>query len=193
MVWSLPPAAWAAWASAAAWVAVASTIATHAETAGTTIAAAAAITTAHTHAAAATTVRWTLATAVGTNILHGRCTATTTTAWTASTAATTTKAGTFTSDALQETWHFLIGLFEQVDEVTNNATIATVEEGGGDTGVAGTASTSDAVDIVVDVRRKVVVDHVLDVRDIQSFIGSQYDSLESSTEEKKTYHEQQRL
>lgn len=156
----LPPAG-ATWTG---WVAVATTAhaaTTHAE--ATTGRAAVATATAAHHA---TTVGRTLTAAVGTDILHGRRT-TPTTAATATTTATT-KSRALTSNGLEEAGNLLVGLLEKVDEFANDTTVATVEEGGGDTSVSGTSSTTDTVDVVVDVGGQVVVDDVLNIGDIQT-------------------------
>ena len=64
-----------------------------------------------------------------------------------------------------------MGLLEEVDERLDDVLVATVEEGGGDTGVSGTAGTTDPVDVVVDVRREVEADDVLDVRGVEPSRG----------------------
>jgi hypothetical protein len=89
-----------------------------------------------------------------------------TAAATATTSTAATEARALTGDGLEELRNFLVGFLEQLDEVANNSTIATVEESGGDTSVSGTTGTTDAVDVVVNVGRKIVVDDVGNVRNI---------------------------
>jgi len=76
-----------------------------------------------------------------------------TTASTTTTPAATTESRAFTSNALEEAGHFLVGLFQQIEEVPNNTTVATVEERGRNTSVSGTTSTTNAMNVVVDVGR----------------------------------------
>jgi hypothetical protein len=57
----------------------------------------------------------------------------------------------------------LVGFFEQLDQVPNDPTVAAIEEGSRETGVASTTSTTDAVNVVINVGRKVIVDDVSDV------------------------------
>jgi hypothetical protein len=96
-----------------------------------------------------------------TNVTTSRRTATT--AATTSSTATAAEAGALTRNVLQKAGKFLVSLFEQFDQVSNNASIATVEEGGGETSVTGTTSTTDTMDIVVNVGWEIVVDNVGDI------------------------------
>jgi hypothetical protein len=50
----------------------------------------------------------------------------------------------------------------------NNSTVATVEECGCDTGVSGTTSTTDTMDVVVNIGGQVVVDDVPHVGNIET-------------------------
>ena len=59
-----------------------------------------------------------------------------------------------------------MSLLQQVEEVTNNATVSAIEESGRGTGVSRTAGTSDTMDIVIDVGGQVVVHDVGDVRNV---------------------------
>ena len=65
----------------------------------------------------------------------------------------------------------MVGFPQQLKKVTDDVAVSAVEEGGGDTDVAGTTSTTDTVDVVVDVRGKFVVDDVGDVGDIETTSG----------------------
>lgn len=61
-----------------------------------------------------------------------------------------------------------MSLFEKFNQIPNNTTIATVEERCRDTSVTRTSSTTDTVHIVVNVGGEIVVDNVLDIRDVQT-------------------------
>jgi hypothetical protein len=65
----------------------------------------------------------------------------------------------------------LIVLIEQLSQFSYNPSVFLVDEREGATGVSGTACTTDAVDVIVDVGREVVVDDLGDVRDIQATGG----------------------
>ena len=56
-----------------------------------------------------------------------------------------------------------MSFLEQLDEITDNATVATVEEGSRETSVAGTTGTTNTMNVVVNVGRKIVVDNVSDL------------------------------
>ena len=102
-----------------------------------------------------------------TEITVGTASASTTTA-TRATATSTTETSSFTSNVLEESWDFLIGLLEELNEIANDTTVATVEEGSGDTGVTSTSSTTDAVNVVIDISWKIVVDDVSNVWNIKA-------------------------
>jgi hypothetical protein len=178
-VMDLPPGV----ASRARRVAVASTVATAATTAtvgssrrrcittcsrGTTVATPIAALRSTTPASTKATAAATSTATHATNIASS-CVAATTASTTATT--TTPKASTFASNALEEAGNFLVGLLEQLEEVSNNTTIATVEERGGDTSISGTTCTTNAVYVVVDVGRQVVVDDVSDLVIISKVYG----------------------
>ena len=65
----------------------------------------------------------------------------------------------------------MVGLFQEVDEVTSNVAVATVEKGGRGTGVSGTSGTTDSVSVLGDVVGQVVQDDVHDVGDIETTGG----------------------
>ncbi|VUC19933.1 unnamed protein product, partial [Clonostachys rosea] len=94
-------------------------------------------------------------------------TAPTTTTATRSTAAATAE-GRFASDSLKEGWDLLVGFFEELHKLSDDTTVATVEEGGGNTRVSSTTSTTDTVNIVVDVSGEVIIDDVGDIGDIET-------------------------
>ena len=72
------------------------------------------------------------------------------------------------NDGLKPSRNLLVCLTEKFDEVTDDVFVATVEEGSGTTGVTGSTSTTDTVNIVIDVRGKVIVDHMGNVGDIET-------------------------
>ena len=155
-VWTrvdLPPAASTTSATTVTSTAVASTSA--ATVLGTTVAPSAAAVTAIA-AASATLAEVTVTAATATSA-----------AATTSTVATAAEA-VLVSDGVKPTRNLLVRLTQELDEVADDVAVATVEERGSDTDVAGTASTTDTVDVVVDVRGQVVVDDVRDVRDIET-------------------------
>jgi hypothetical protein len=53
-----------------------------------------------------------------------------------------------------------VSLLQELDEVANDTTVATVEEGSRETSVTSTASATNTVDIVINIGGKVVVDDV---------------------------------
>jgi len=88
----------------------------------------------------------------------------------ATVATTTTAAATSVAVrvALEELGHVLLGLAEELGELGSHVAIGLGEEGRGDTDVASTAGTTDAVDIVVNVGGQVIVDDVSDVGDVEA-------------------------
>lgn len=160
-------------------VAVAAAAATAAVTTTVTTAGTTAVGGGTTHAAAATVGG---SSAVGATAAEGRGSTThataeatnitgsvgTTTATAATTATTATIAAALTGNTLQESGNLLVSLLQEVEQVTDNTTVATVEESSGDTSVTGTTGTTDTVDIVINVSGQIVVDNVSDVGDIQT-------------------------
>lgn len=173
---SLPPGGVGTRSRGSGWIAVATavTTATIAATVTASIAAsrsstAIASTAVHSTARAtplASGVRRALtAAAVATHVTSG---SSTTSAASGAAATAATEAAALSSNALQEGRDLLIGFLEQLDQVTNNATVAAIEESGRNTGVSCTTSATDTVDVVVDIGRKIIVDNVLDVGNIQT-------------------------
>lgn len=108
----------------------------------------------------------------------GRATATATTS-------TATVSRALTSNVLEEGWDFLVGLLEQLDEVTDNTAVSTVEESSRDTGVSSTTGTTDTVNIVVNVGWQIIVDHMGDIGNVESTgsnSGSHQDGAAAVTE-----------
>ncbi len=121
----------------------------------------------------AATVSWSwwateAATAKLTEITVGSAAAGTAAATRGATATATTKASTLTSNILEEGWNLLVGLLEKLKEVTDDTTVATVEERSGDTSVTGTSSTTNAVNVVIDISWEIVVDDMGDVWNIKT-------------------------
>ena len=61
-----------------------------------------------------------------------------------------------------------MSLFEKFKEITDDATIATIEESGRQTGVSSTAGTTNTMNVVVNVGWKIVVDDMHDIIDVQT-------------------------
>lgn len=112
-----------------------------------------------TPAASAATETAAAAAAHATNIASGSA-ATAATASTTSTATTAAEARALTSDGLEELRNLLVGLLKQIEEVTHDAAVAAVEESSGNTSVSCTSGTTNTMDVVINVGRKVVVHHV---------------------------------
>lgn len=115
-----------------------------------------------------TTVRgWaTATTAHTTHIPSCRCATTATS--TAATSTTTAKAGVLTSDVLEESRYLLVCFLEKFDQIPHDASVAAVEEGGGETSVSSTTGTTNAVHVVVDISWKIIIDDVSDIGNVQS-------------------------
>jgi hypothetical protein len=64
--------------------------------------------------------------------------------------------------------NLLAGLLEDLNELADNVLVLLVDEGSSETIVTGTASTTNTVHIVINVRGKVEVDNVLDVSHIKT-------------------------
>lgn len=72
------------------------------------------------------------------------------------------------SHRLQPRRDVLVRLPQELDQVTNDVLVTAVEERSGNTSVTRTTSTTNAVNVVIDVGGKVIVDDVHDVRDIET-------------------------
>ena len=75
------------------------------------------------------------------------------------------------SNGLEPLRNLLVGFPEKLDEVTNNVLVTTVKEGGRDTDVTGTTSTTDTVNVVINVGRQVIVDNVRHVGNVETTSG----------------------
>ena len=109
---------------------------------------------------------WHGATAELTEIAVSATSTSTATTGSATTGATA-EASTLAGNVLEESRDLLVGLLQELKEVTDNTAVATVEESGGDTSVTGTSGTTDTVNIVVNVSWEIVVDNVGDIRNIE--------------------------
>jgi type VI protein secretion system component VasK len=168
-------------AAGARWVAIASAIAA-AAAAATTVASssgrsvssrstavAATVATLRSTSPAAAEAATTASTTTHTTDVTGSSAATATASATTTSATTATEAGALTSDRLEEGRNLLVGLLEEIQEVTNHAAVATIEEGCSNSSVSSTSSTTDPVNVVVNVGWKIVVDDVGDVRYVKSW------------------------
>jgi hypothetical protein len=184
----LPPrvAAWARWVAVASTISRAATAAAAAATVGTasrrSVAASgsAAVTTSvstlrSTAPASTSSAKATAGTTTHTTDVASSSIATTTASTATATAAAATEARALTSDALEEGGDFLVGLLEQLEEITDDTAVATVEEGGCDTGVSGTTSTTDTMNVIVNVGGQIVVDDVSDIINIQTYAAVSID------------------
>ena len=72
------------------------------------------------------------------------------------------------SNGLEPARDLLVGLAEQFDKVTDDVLVTTVEEGGGNTDVTGTAGTTNTMNVIVDVGGQVVVDDVSDIGNVEA-------------------------
>ena len=76
------------------------------------------------------------------------------------------------NDGLEPTRDLLVCFTKKLDEVTDDVLVATVEEGGGTTGVTCTTSTTDAMNVVIDVGGKIIVDDMGNVGNIEATGGN---------------------
>lgn len=65
-----------------------------------------------------------------------------------------------------------MSLLQEVEQVADDTTVATVEEGSGHTGVSGTTSTANTVNVVVNIGGEIVVDDVGDIGNIKTTSGN---------------------
>ena len=72
------------------------------------------------------------------------------------------------SDGLEPIGDLLVCFTKKCYKVTNDVFIVTVEECGGNTRATGTTSTTNAMNVVIDVGGKVIVDDMGDVGDIET-------------------------
>ena len=62
----------------------------------------------------------------------------------------------------------MVSLLQEVNQITNDASVAAVEESGGDTSVTSTSSTTDSMNVVINVGWEIIVDDMGDIRDVKS-------------------------
>ena len=65
----------------------------------------------------------------------------------------------------------LVGFPQQLHKIANDVLVPAVEEGSGNTSVAGTTGTTDTMDVIVDVTGEIIVDNVGDIGDVQATSG----------------------
>jgi hypothetical protein len=156
--WDLPPSIVSATVSATT-----ATAATTTTVLGTTI-------TTTTATTAATPSSTSVTTATGGSVIPAGITPTAS----ASTASATTEASSTVAEralmrnGLKPSRCFLVCLAEELDKVTNDVLVATIEEGSGNTSVTGATSTTDTVNVIINVRWEVKVDNVGNVGDIKT-------------------------
>jgi hypothetical protein len=92
----------------------------------------------------------------------------TTSASTSPTPARGPEARRLTRDVLEEARYFLVCFTKQLQQILHNTTIATIEERCRQASVSGTTCAANTMDVVIDVRRQVVVDDVRDVWNIEA-------------------------
>merc|ERR1711963_880973 len=102
-----------------------------------------------------------------------------TTAATATTTATTSvaiiaglrtalTASSMTRHGNEPVRNLLVGLVKNLDQILHDVRVLLVDHGGGNTIMSSTTGTTNAVNIIVDVMREIIVDHMEDVVDIQT-------------------------
>jgi hypothetical protein len=62
----------------------------------------------------------------------------------------------------------LVGLLQEINQITNNTSVATVEESCRDTCVTSTTSTTNSVNVVIDVGWEIIVDDVGDIGNVKT-------------------------
>jgi hypothetical protein len=62
----------------------------------------------------------------------------------------------------------LVSLLQEINQITDDTSVAAVEEGGRDTSVTGTSSTTDSVNVVINVGWQIVINDVSDIRNVQA-------------------------
>lgn len=87
---------------------------------------------------------------------------------TTTTSTTSAAESALVSNALQPLRNLLVGLPEELEQVSHDVFVATVEERCGSTGVSGTTGTTDTMNVVVDVGGQIVVHDVGDVGNIET-------------------------
>src|SRR5690606_18611490 len=93
--------------------------------------------------------------------------ATAPTSATATATPTTAEAG-LAGDGLKEAGHLLISLLQEIDETADNTSVDAVEDGCRYLSVSSSTSAANAVNVVVDSSRKIVVHDVRDIGDIEA-------------------------
>jgi hypothetical protein len=63
----------------------------------------------------------------------------------------------------------LVSLLQEINEITDNTSVATVEEGSRDTSVSSTSCTTNSVNVIINVGGEIVVNDVRHIRDVEPF------------------------
>jgi hypothetical protein len=74
-------------------------------------------------------------------------------------------------NCLEPVGDFLVRLSEKFHKVTYNILISTIEEGCTNASIASAARTSNTMDVIIDVRRKIIVDDMGDVGNVETASG----------------------
>ena len=82
--------------------------------------------------------------------------------------ATRLTVATLVAHRLEPRGHFLFSLDQQLAQVTDDVLVLIVEEGGGETEIANSASTANAVHVLLDVGWQVKVDDMLHMGDVET-------------------------
>jgi hypothetical protein len=61
----------------------------------------------------------------------------------------------------------LVGLLQEINEITDNASVATVEECGRDTRVTSTTSTTNSMNVIINVGWEIIVDNMCNIGDVE--------------------------
>lgn len=93
---------------------------------------------------------------------------TTTTATTTTARSSSSSIRTLSGEGLEPGGNVLVGLLQELEQVTDDALVAAVQESSGNTSVTSTTGTTDSVNVIIDIRGQVIRDDVGDVGDIQT-------------------------
>ena len=78
-----------------------------------------------------------------------------------------TTAAAFIHKAFEPRRHFLMGFFDQIQQLAQQASALFIQEGRGHTRIAAPSGTANAMDIVIDAVGHVIVDDVGDIGNVQ--------------------------
>jgi hypothetical protein len=89
------------------------------------------------------------------------------------------------SDCFKPAGNFLVCLPKKFHKVAYNVLVSTIEKCGTDTSVTSAARTSNTMNVVIDIRRKIIVNdmgHVGDIETASGNCGSDHDGSTASSE-----------